>query len=181
MKTFKQSTLLLMGLGLIIMLMLTALNVVAQDATEKKLSSENIPFGKELPHPDIAEYPGRSAPQMSRPNMNTALRQAVKSHDKNAIKKALDDYRQQLMDKRKEQTIDFPTNAADANLNHENSLNSNFHLLKAINALAESNPHNFPAILIDIHWYSYNESVSYAVLDNVIYFVADDGIHGNEF
>src|SRR3954462_238527 len=109
-----------------VMLTLTSL---AQDATDKK-HPENIPFGKKLPQSDIAEYPGSSLQQMSRPNMNTALREAIKSHDKNAIKKALNDYRQQLIDKRKEQTIDFPTNVADANQNHENSLNSNFHLVK---------------------------------------------------
>jgi hypothetical protein len=142
MKTFKQSTLLFMGLLLVVMLMLTALTVVAQDATSKKPSPENIPFGKKLPPPDPAEYPGRSLPQMNHSNINAALREGIKSHDINAIKKALDDYRQQLMEKRKEPTPDFPANVTNANRSHGSSHKSDFHLTKDINAIAESNPAN---------------------------------------
>ena len=48
------------------------------------------------------------------------------------------------------------------------------HLQKVTHAI-------IPLLLTDIHWGGYNDSASYAVLDNVAYFVADDGIHGNEF
>jgi len=163
------------------LLMLTALTVVAQDATDNKPSSENIPFGKKLPPPDLMRGHENSSRQIVPPNLNKLLMLAMKSNDKNGVKKALNDYKQQLMDKREEQTIDFSTNVADANRNHENSPNSNFHLLKDVNALAESNPHNLPSIRIDIHWNGGNDSSSYAVLDKVAYFVADDGIHGDEF
>lgn len=51
------------------------------------------------------------------------------------------------------------------------SLASNFHLTKDINNLTESSPTNYVG-------YTYPQS--FAVLDSVIYFAADDGIHGSE-
>ncbi|HYK47562.1 MAG TPA: ELWxxDGT repeat protein, partial [Parafilimonas sp.] len=163
-----------------VLLMLTALTVVGQDATNNKPSSENIPFGKKLPPPDVLSSPENSSQQRMPPNLNTTLMQAIKSHDKNAIKKALNNYGQQLKNQRIEESLRIPENNANANSSQANS-NSNFHLTKDINALAESNPHNLPSIRIDIHWNGGNDSSSYAVLNNVAYFVANDGIHGDEF
>src|SRR6185436_1076580 len=94
-----------------VLIMLTALTVVAQDGTDKKPSSENIPFGKKLPPPDLMNIQENSSRQMP---PNKVLTQAMKSNDKNAIKKALNDYRQQLVDRRKALAIDFSTNVADA-------------------------------------------------------------------
>ena len=59
----------------------------------------------------------------------------------------------------------------DLNLPDLGSLINNFHLVKDINALSESNPGNYTS-----NMYPY----SFAVLNNVSYFAADDGKHGIE-
>jgi len=59
-----------------------------------------------------------------------------------------------------------PTEESNRSLN-----NSNFHFTKDINALSESNPYNYADLYVN---------TSYALLDHMIYFGADDGIHGNE-
>ena len=79
--------------------MFTMLTAVAQNATDKKQSpKDDIPFGKKLPPPDLMNDTD-PLQQMTQPNLNKLLMQAIKSHDKNAIKKTLDDYRQQLKDR----------------------------------------------------------------------------------
>lgn len=40
-------------LPLFVMLMLTALNTIAQNATDKKISMPDISFGKKLPPPEL--------------------------------------------------------------------------------------------------------------------------------
>jgi hypothetical protein len=77
---------------------------------------------------------GNTSQQMIQPNLNKLLMQAIKSHDKKAIKKTLDDYRQQLKNSN-EQTLHTNGNNANSNSNHTNS-NTDFHLTKDINALA---------------------------------------------
>ena len=110
--------------------------------------------------------------------------QGIKSHDRNAIKKTLTNYRQQLIENRKEQTLDFPSNVANADKRHGNGNDCNFHLAKDINALAESNPKSYsdfcfsPPYPADDN--AYSPTLPYAVVDNVAYFAADDGVHGNE-
>ncbi len=161
------------------MLLFTTFTVVAQNAVDKKPSSDNIPFGKKLPPPDIMNNANSPSGQVTQPNLNKLLTQAIKTHDKNAMKKALNNFRQQSKENN-EQGLHANENYANMNSGHTAS-NSDFHLVKDINALAESNPHSNPSLLTDIHWNIYNDSASYAVLDNVAYFAADDGIHGNEF
>jgi ELWxxDGT repeat protein len=169
----------------LVLLMLTAVTVVAQDATDKKPSSENIPFGKKLPPPALMNSSRNSSQQVMQPDLNKLLMQAIKSHDKNAIKKTLDDYRQQLKENHIQQALHINRNYADVHSNNSNSnSNSDFRLLKDINALAESNPHNYT----DFDFYkpylapenTYNPSPSYAVANAVAYFAADDDVHGNE-
>ena len=82
---------------------------------------------------------GSSSQQMMRPDLNKLLMQAIKSHDKSAIKKTIDDYRQQLKDYNGQQASHTTGNNPNLNSNHASS-NSNFHLTKDINALAESYP-----------------------------------------
>ena len=122
--------------------------------------------------------PGSSSGQVMQPDFNKLLMQAIKTHDKNAIRKAMDDYKLQLKDQSNSQAL---YNKGNNSMHSNTNSNSDFHLTKDINALAESNPSNNPSLLTDIYWGGYNDSASYAVLNNVAYFVADDGIHGKEF
>ena len=154
------------------MLMLTAFTVVAQNTVDKKPSVDNIPFGKKSPPPDIMNSSGNSSQQIMPVNLNKLLMQAIKTHDKNAIKKTLDDYRQQLKDQNNSQALYSKGNNINANSSDANS-NSDFHLTKDINALAESNPVNNSDFIA-------TGNRSYAILNQVMYFSADDGIHGNE-
>ena len=156
------------------MLMFTALTAIAQNAADKKPSEENIPFGKKLLPPDLMNSPGSSSQQMMQPNLNKLLMQAIKTHDKNAIKKALDNYRQQLKDNNSQQALYIQRNNTTVHSN--TSSNSNFHLTKDINALAESNPDNHT----ELNYPDVGVNNSYAILDQVMYFAADDGIHGKE-
>ncbi len=155
---------------LAITLMFTSLTVIAQNATDKKLPAENIPFGKKLPPPDIMVSPGSSSQQMMQPNFNKLLMQAIKTHDKNAIKKTLDDYRQQLKNQSNPQAL---YNKGNNSVHSYANSNSDFHLTKDINALAESNPSNNSDFIAA-------GNRSYAILNQVMYFSADDGIHGEE-
>jgi ELWxxDGT repeat protein len=168
-KTMKTKHLLLMSA----MLMLTALTSIAQNVTDKPNSvRDNIPFGKKLLPPNLINSPENSSQQMMQPGFNKLLMQAIKSHDKNAIKKTLDDYRQQLKNQSNTQALPIQGNNANANSSHA-STNSDFHLTKDINALAESNPTNNSDFIAA-------GNRSYAILHQVMYFAADDGIHGNE-
>src|SRR6478609_3052181 len=87
------------------MLLFTALTVVAQNAVDKKPAESNIPFSKKLPLPDIMNSSGNSSQEVMKADLNKLLMHAIKTHDKNAIKKALDDYRQQLKDKSNQQVL----------------------------------------------------------------------------
>ncbi len=162
----KKHLLLAFAMLILIELTATAQNVVDKPNTQK----DNIPFGKKLPPPDIMNSQTNSSQQIIQPGLNKLLMQAIKTHDKNAIKKVLDDYRQQLKENSNEQALHINGNNANSNSSHTNS-NSDFHLTKDINALAESYPNNYS----DMYG-----NISYAILHHVIYFTADDGIHGNE-
>ena len=194
MKTFKQRIGLLTALVLVVMLMLTALRGVAQNTEDVKRSIKDIiPFGKKLPPPDLTNHQDKFMPEMASPNIGSVLTRGINHSDIhsvftpginhsdiNEIKKNLDAYKQQLKEKIKEKISIFQGNSANTSQSPASSLNSNFHLTKDINALAESNARNFTSHPLDIYDGYHNDSVSYAVLDNVIYFVADDGIHGSE-
>ncbi|HEX5152379.1 MAG TPA: ELWxxDGT repeat protein [Parafilimonas sp.] len=163
-----------------VVMLFTTLIAVAQDATNQHLSAKDeIPFGKQLPPPDLVNSPDRSLRQATHANTNNVFR-----HDmivQNANKKTPEYYKQLLLEKRKTQSSVLTENVSAAiKSENKNSANSNFHLVKDINALTESNPRNFTSIRYDLYDNAYNDSVSFAVLDNVIYFVANDAIHGNE-
>ena len=147
--------------------MLTVLTANAQEAIEKRpLAKDNIPFGQKLPPPDITKLPGTSLPQMTYTSINPVLKPDKNNHDINAIKKNLEFHRQQLMDRIKEKTSNFPTNVTTNNAGRSNTScpNSGFHLTKDINALAESNPRNFASYRLDIYDNLMSDSASYAVL-----------------
>ncbi|MEP7377364.1 MAG: ELWxxDGT repeat protein [Chitinophagaceae bacterium] len=166
-----------------VLLMLTVLTANAQDAIEKKHAAKDIiPFGQKLPPPDITRLSGTSLPQMTDPGINAVLKPDKNNRDINTIKKNLRYHRLQLQDKIKEQASNFPANVTPNNAGRSNTScpGSGFRLTKDINALAESNPRNFASYRLDIYDNLMSDSASYAVLENVIYFIADDGIHGNE-
>jgi len=156
-----------------VVLMLIALAVTAQNATNKQHSVKDIiPFGKKLPVPDLSKYPGRPLPGITRPGTNTALMQGINSLNANMIKKDPDYYRQQLLKSRATSVESFQRNSTlAAEEGNRSCPTSDFHLTKDINALKESNPHNY----IDFH-----VNTSFAILDDVIYFAAEDGAHGME-
>ncbi len=170
------------------MLLLTAPSAIAQDAATKPYSAKSdIPFGKKLPPPDVSNERGESLAPIMSPNINNVLKLNSNHQRINSINKNINEYRQQFFQNineksRNEQTFHASENAIAARSNRSNSCTtvSGFHLTKDINALAESNPRNNPSLLTDIHFDIYNDSTSYAVLDSVVYFVADDGIHGDE-
>ena len=64
----------------------------------------------------------------------------------------------------------YNTNIAGQTANKNLGTSLAIHLTKDINTLSESFPRNYPA----------NAPYSFAVLNNISYFSADDGIHGRE-
>ena len=164
-----------------VMLMFTALAAVAQDATEKKYSEQNIPFGKKLPTPDLNDYADNSLMQNFNLAANGTFRHNANVLSDNKIHKTPEYFRQLFLERKKMQaTLCAQNKLPVMNIKNVNSSDINFHLTKDIDSLAESNPRNFTNHSIDIYDNPHNDSVSYAVLDEVIYFVADDGIHGSE-
>ena len=156
----------------LLLLTFTGLSVIAQDATNKHLSAkDNIPFGKKLPPPDLTRDAVKSLPQIMHSDKNTSLMPGIHHPDINTIKKNLDDYKQQLKNNKSSGSKSSQVDVTGAMGRHHHSGNSGFHLTKDINALAESNPANHS------DWYV---NTSYAILNQVMYFAADDGVHGNE-
>ena len=163
-----------------VMLMHTALNLFAQNTDDAKPSvKDNIPFGKKMPAPDLNNHPDKFMPPITQPLTN-ALNPATHYSDINAMRSNLPLYRQQLMEKRRTKISDFQSNNANTAQRPISSLKSGFHLTKDINALAESNPLNNRIAQIDINDTFWTDSAAYAVLNNVAYFIANDGVHGNE-
>ncbi len=157
---------------LVHLMLLLSVIAISQSAPVKKYSREEITtFGKKLPPPDLNEYPGRSLHQTGRNAESKAFIQNPHPVSIDATKKNGDNYRQQMLDKIKQQHFAPHENESIADPGNRNPHSSNFHLTKDINPLAESFPSNS----------NFNAYISYAVLDNVVYFAADDGIHGNEF
>ena len=158
-------------LSVLVILLLTTFTCIAQDATYKKPSQNIIPFGKKLPPPDLSKYQRKSFPGMVRPDANIALMR-IKDFSANDIKKDPAAFKQMIMQRRN-------MHSSIAKFNTAPSINSeitdagqpDFQLTKDINALSES----FPSNTSDLYFHQ-----SFAVLNNVVYFAADDGIHGSE-
>src|SRR5262249_19226519 len=100
-------------------------------------------------------------------------RQSKNHPDINAMKKDRDNYRQQLIDRVKQQTSQPSTTSSNPGASNVSSSNFSSHLVKDINALAESLPDN-------TLWNTISGTSSFAILKNVAYFFADDGVHGSE-
>ncbi len=83
-----------------VMLMLTAFAAFTQDAAFDKHPVKNIPFGKKLPPPDLTIHPDKFLPEMISPG-KSALRQDMRMHNANTIKKDPAYFKQLLLDRRK--------------------------------------------------------------------------------
>ncbi len=124
------------------MLMLTAFTASAQDAIFDKHPVKNIPFGKKLPPPDLANHPDNFLPEMISPG-KSALKPAMRTYNSNTIKKDPAYFKQLLLDRRKllpdwrkTQTPAFQNATSNPRREIDNDSDPDFHLLKDINALA---------------------------------------------
>src|SRR6478752_5023153 len=84
-----------------VMLMLTALTVIAQDAENLHPASKQIiPFGKKLPAPDLSTSPGRYQPGIPGQALNPALQSRMNAFKVNDIKKDPNRFMQQILQSR---------------------------------------------------------------------------------
>ncbi len=127
-----------------VILLLTALRCLAQDANDIKPSAKDIiPFGKKLPPPDVIKTQDKSLIQAASTNLNNGLTPGIHKSDINAMKNSLNTWKQQLMEERKENVSNYQVNSANTTQSPASSLGLDFHLTKDINSLAESNARNF--------------------------------------
>lgn len=153
--------------------LLTAYTANAQEATDVQTelkNKDNVLFGAKLPPPsDFGNHP------------NTAMSLLqTRRPDIRLIKQDLNKYKQQLLKYKKEVMASFKGSTVTTPPNNAASNAPDFYLVKDINALSESNPRNFTFSTVSLDFYPLADSFPYAVLNNVAYFIADDGIHGNE-
>ena len=160
-----------------VIIMFTALKTVAQNAMNVKSAEKTtIPFGKKLPPPSLTILPGNSLPGKVRSGMPNLSVQRIKDLNANDIKKDPARFKQQILQMRGSHNAGIlqKKSAAATDFTTANEDNSNFHITRDINALAESYPSNSSS-----NYYP-NYSQSYAMLNNVIYFAANDAIQGTE-
>jgi ELWxxDGT repeat protein len=158
-------------LSLFVTLLLTAYTCIAQDAMFKKPSQSMTPFGEKLPPPDMSKYQRRSFPGTVRAGTGNAFIR-IKDLNANTIKKDPAAFKQLILQGRNI-PASSPNVTARPAITTDDAVTeqSDFHLTKDINALSES----FPADYSDLYFHQ-----SFAILDGVVYFAADDGIHGDE-
>ncbi len=173
----------------LVMLLLTAHTGMAQDINDAKRSiKDNIPFGKKLPPPDLSVHQDNLVQQSNNSGQNITLSQSNNITGRQTKKKDPEYFRQLFRNSRQIKSRFFQSESRngipEVNKKNHNSSNCNIHLAKDINALAESNPHSFTDFCFSPPYVApnnvYNPTLPYAVVDNVAYFTADDGIHGNE-
>jgi ELWxxDGT repeat protein len=160
-----------------VIIMFTALKTVAQNAMNIKSAEKTaISFGKKLPPPSLTIRPGNSLQGKVRPGMPNLSMQRIKDLNANDIKKDPARFKQQALQMRGNRYAPAlqTTSATATDFTTADEDNSHFHITKDINALAESYPSNYSS-----NFYP-DYSRSYAVLNNVIYFAANDAIHGIE-
>ena len=155
---------------LVTMLILTMLNVTAQNVTKPYQPSKNrMNFTKKSP-PYFPVYPNKSLPGVFGRGANSASMPGITEFKAADIKKDPKAFRQMLLEKRNHENLVAQNHIPSPGI-LGSAQSSDFHITKDINALAESFPANFSDL-------SYDQS--YAILNNIIYFAADDGIHGIE-
>jgi ELWxxDGT repeat protein len=123
----------------------------------KPNSTDQIPFGKKLPPPSMSgqQYLHLTSPY---PRVDSSKQSKIY-----APGRITEEHLQP-------RTITGKTSKRQ-NTSSRKATNGNFHLTKDINALAESDPKNYT---------SYEYPAEFAVINNVSFFYANDGIHGFE-
>lgn len=155
---------------LAMMLLFAGLHTIAQDVTQGYKPSKNkINFTKKSP-PYFPVYPNKFMSGVSSPRLSAASMPRINEFKAADIKKDSKTFKQMLLEKRNHENRAVQ-NHTTSSANLGSAQNSDFHITRDINALAESFPGNFS----DLYYHQ-----SYATLKNVIYFTADDGIHGTE-
>ncbi|CAN5526910.1 hypothetical protein BH10BAC3_BH10BAC3_26920 [soil metagenome] len=151
-----------------------------QDSKSQKI--ENIPFGKQLPPPVILNHSDNLLPQITEAHMSASAVERKRNYDAKQITKGPDYFKQLFAERRKMQASLVAENkAAMPKKNGASNAKSSFHMIEDINALAESNPHNYMNNAFDISFnFRSDPFAPYAVAGNVAFFQADDGIHGSE-
>ncbi len=162
-----------------VILVLTGLAGNAQEAIFNPHTVKHIPFGKKLPPPEPVSARDEFLPELSLTAQSGGQR-TLNMYNSNPQKKDAGYFRQLLLDKRKARAAFFQPETLVAKKGHEGNTNSHFNLLWDINALAESNPRNSSGYVTTINADFFLDSVPFAVLNDVVYFAADDGIHGSE-
>lgn len=165
-------------LGAAVMLTLTTFAGIAQNIDPGKPGAKDIiPFGKKLPPPDIRNHVEKYLPQMI--STNADVIQGANIFNPNAIKKNPQHFKKLMEKKRlpRESLQEYIAPVTGESNEGENNLQ--VHLVKDIDSLAESNPYNSSS-LIDLYDNISSGKLPYAVLDHMAYFIANDGIHGNE-
>jgi ELWxxDGT repeat protein len=158
-------------LSLFVMLLLTTCTCIAQDAMNKKPSQSIIRFGEKLPPPDLSKYQRISLPGTVRAGTGNAII-PIKDLNANTIKKDPAAFKQLILQRRNMPASSPNVNTIPAMTTDDaGTEQSDFHLTKDINALSES----FPSDYLDLYFHQ-----SFAILDGVVYFAANDGIHGDE-
>jgi len=162
-------------------LLFTAILIFAAGITIAQNGKDNIPPFKNvspvnppsLP-PAFTTNPAKLLQRVAKRNTDTASLAGKDSIDINEVKKNPALFKELLLDHRKDLTPFTRANAvAGGQLRNASSTSLNFHLTKDINALAGSFPSNTDNFYSTIH-------PAFAVLNNVVYFAADDGVHGHE-
>ncbi len=155
-------------------MILTALTAIAQNASDMRATSKDIvPYAKKLPPPpEFTNSRSKVSHHVNGSGPNAAFLSPLSDFDAKEIMKDPKRFKQQMLKKRNSlkllsQRQDFSTPA----VNNRNDQHSDFHLTKDINTLT----HSYPSNNSDIHYHQ-----AYAVLNDIIYFAADDGIHGDE-
>ena len=136
----------------------TAQILNGQSSLYPQSNIKNIPFGKKLPPPSSVYVQEKNIPHSVPCAKFDSVTKQMKWFFPN--QNQTQNYQQQHI-------------GGTISNNVLNSLAPDFHLVKDINKLAESNPANYS-------FYTYYTPPSYAVLNNVAYFAADDGVHAIE-
>jgi ELWxxDGT repeat protein len=157
------------------MLLLAACTVIAQDGKYKIPPSNDVLPGMQhsLPLNPTANRE-KFLQRMAKRNGDTASLAGKDSIDINEVKKNPALFKELVLDHKKDLTpFTKPYAVAGGQLGNAGSISPGFHLTKDINALAGSFPNNSDNFDPEIH-------PAFAVLNNVVYFAADDGVHGSE-
>ncbi len=159
------------------LLAVISLSSVAQEpGVLPKKKSPNILFDTKLPAPDTSLPINRS---LDIDHLNSPEPKITKG-DIESVKKNLKYQRMRSHEKINGELKSSSSTISNTNARRRDCVLSDFQLIRDINALAESNPNNLIDNYKDLFNNFHFDSASYGVVNDVAYFVADDGLHGME-